>query len=95
MGQKEQVRITVRVQPNASQNSVVSFQDGVLRVRIAAPPIKGKANQELVEFLSSLLGVSKGSLSIEKGMSAKTKTVAVRGLGQDYILRLLEKYQIH
>ena len=95
MMQKESVRIVVRVQPNASQNSVVSFQDGVLRVRIAAPPIKGKANQELVEFLSDLLGVSKGSLSIEKGMNAKTKTIAVRGLGQDYILRLLEKLQVH
>lgn len=93
MAQKEQVRITVRVQPNAGQNSVVSFQDSVLRVRIAAPPVKGKANQELVEFLSELLGVSKSSLSIEKGISSKNKTIAVRGLEQDYILRLLGNYR--
>jgi uncharacterized protein (TIGR00251 family) len=93
--QKEQMRITVHVQPNANQNKVVGFRDGVLHVRIAAPPIKGKANQELVKFLSTLLGVSKSSLSIEKGVTGKKKTVAVRGLGQDRVSRLLEKYRTH
>ncbi|MFC1925030.1 DUF167 domain-containing protein [Chloroflexota bacterium] len=91
--EKEQCRFEVRVQPNAGQNSVTSFQDGVLRVRIAAPPVKGKANQELVEFLSRLLGVNKSSLSIEKGMNSKRKTIAVMGLEQDHILRLLENSQ--
>ena len=91
--QKEQIRITVHVQPNASQNKVAGFKDGILQVSIVAPPIKGKANQELVKFLSSLLGVSKSSLSIEKGMTGKKKTIAVRGLGQEQVLRLLEKYQ--
>ena len=95
MVQKEQTRITVHVQPNATQNKVAGFRDGVLQVKITAPPIKGKANQELVKFLSSLLGVSKNSLSIEKGMTGKKKTVAVRGLGQDQVLRLLEKYRTH
>jgi uncharacterized protein (TIGR00251 family) len=95
MVQKEQVRITVHVQPNASQNNVVSFQDGVLQLRIAAPPIKGKANQELIKFVSSLLGVSKSNLSIVRGMTGKKKTVAIRGLGVDRVFRLLEKYETH
>ena len=93
--QKERIRITVHVQPNATQNKVAGFRDGVLQVKIAAPPIKGKANQELVKFLSSLIGVSKSSLSIERGVIARKKTVAVRCLGQDRVLRLLEKYQTH
>ncbi len=95
MVQKEQIRITVHVQPNATQNRVAGFRDGVLRVNIAAPPIKGKANQELVKFLSSLLGVSKNSLSIEKGMTSKKKTIAVKELVQDHVLRLLEKYRTY
>ena len=95
MEQKEQVIITVHVQPNANQNKVMSFRDSVLQVKIAAPPIKGEANRELVKFLSSLLGVSKSDLSIEKGTTSKTKTVAIRGLGQDGVLRELEKYQTH
>jgi uncharacterized protein (TIGR00251 family) len=91
--QKEQIRITVHVQPNAGQNKVAGFRDGVLQVRIAAPPIKGKANQELVKFLSSLLGVSKTNLSIEKGITSRKKTVAIRGLKRERVLGLLEKYQ--
>jgi len=92
VAQKEQIRITVHVQPNANKNKVTGFRDGVLQVRIAAPPIKGKANQELVKFLSSLLGISKGNLSIERGMTGQKKTIVVRGLGQDQIFRLLERY---
>jgi len=89
MIQKEQIRIVVHVQPNANENKVTGFRDGILRVRLAAPPIKGKANQELVKFLSSFLGISKSNLSIEKGMTSKRKTVAIKGLGQDQLFRLL------
>ncbi len=92
MAEKEQSKITVHTQPNASQNEVVSFKDGVLRVRIAAPPVKGKANQELIKFLSDVLGVSKSNLTIEKGLTSKNKTVAIRGLGQEQVVRLLERH---
>ena len=88
---KEKLRITVHVNPNAGENKVVGFQDGLLKVMIAAPPIKGKANQELLRFLSDLLGISKSNLAIEKGETSKKKTVAISGLSQSEVLRLLEK----
>lgn len=88
---KEKLRISVNVNPNAGQNKVVGFQDGLLKVMIAAPPIKGKANQELLRFLSDLLGISKSNLAIEKGETSKKKTVAISGLSQSEVLRLLEK----
>ena len=91
--QKEEIRIAVHIQPNASQNKVTGFRDSVMQVRIAAPAIKGKANQELIKFLSSLLGVSKNNLSIAKGITSRNKTLAVRGLEQNQVLRLLEKYR--
>ncbi len=87
MTEEVQTRIAVRVQPNASQNQVLGFKDGVLYVRIAAPPIKGKANQELIKFLSNILGVSKSSLTIEKGMTGKRKVIGIRGLTQDQVMR--------
>jgi len=71
---------------------MVGFRGGVLHVRVTAPPTKGKANQELVKFLSSLLGISKSNLSIERGMTGKKKTIAVRGLGRDQVFKLLERY---
>ena len=84
-------RIAVTVQPSASQNEVIRFKDGILHVRIAAPPIRDKANQELVEFLSDILGISKGNLTIEKGMTSKRKVIGVNGLSQDQVMRQLER----
>ena len=64
MREQETIRITARVQPNASRNEVLGFKDDVLLIRIAAPPIKGKANRELITFLSDILGVNKSNLTI-------------------------------
>jgi len=71
---------------------MVGFTDGVLRVKVSAPPIKGKANRELITFLSRLLGVGKGSVSIIKGHTTRNKVVAVDGLSREEVLkRLLPK----
>jgi len=92
MAEKEQSKIAVHIQPNASQNDVVGFKGGVLQVRIAAPPVKGRANQELIKFLSNVLGVSKSNLTIQKGITGRKKIVAISELGQEQVVRLLERY---
>ncbi|OGO36137.1 MAG: YggU family protein [Chloroflexi bacterium RBG_16_57_8] len=89
MVSKERARIRVHVHPNASRNQIVGFRDDVLHVKIAAPPVEGKANQELVGFLSGLLGVGKSSVTIERGAIGRRKTVAVSGLERGYVIRLL------
>jgi len=81
--------INVQVQPNASRNEVVGFEGDVLRVKIAAPPVKGKANRELIDFLSKRLGVSKGRITIEKGLTSRRKVIAIEGLSQDEIAKRL------
>jgi len=81
----------VRVQPNAGQNQVLGFKDGVLYVRIAAPPIKGKANQELITFLSDILGVSKSNLTIKKGITGKRKVIRITGLTQSQVMERTQK----
>ena len=82
-------RIRIEAQPHAHQNAVVGLEKGVLRLRIAAPPVGGKANEALVRFLAELLGVPKSDLSVEKGLTSRHKTVAVRGLTQEEIDRRL------
>jgi len=79
----------LRVHPNAAKNEVVDFTNGVLGVRIAAPPVKGKANKELIAFLSQLLGVSKSSLTILKGHTTRHKVVAIKGLSHEEVIKLL------
>lgn len=83
--------ITVQVQPNARHNQALGFEDGILRVKIAAPPVKGKANRELVRFLSQLLGVSKGSITIERGLTGRRKVIAIAGLDRDQIIECIKR----
>ena len=86
-----QARLTVRVQPKAKQNRLAGFKEGVLQVRITAPPVKGKANDALIKFLSECLGVSKSRLSIEKGLTGRMKTITIEGLTQSQVMGLLEE----
>jgi uncharacterized protein (TIGR00251 family) len=81
--------VSMLVQPNAGRNEVVGFEDGVLRVRIAAPPVKGKANRELIDFLGKRLGVSKRSITIEKGLTSRRKVIGVEGLSRDEVMKRL------
>ncbi|MBA7715324.1 hypothetical protein ES703_124365 [subsurface metagenome] len=84
-----EVKISLRVYPNASRNEVVGFANGILRVKVSAPPSKGKANRELITFLSRLLGVGKGSVNIIKGHTTRNKVVAVDGLSQEEVMKQL------
>jgi uncharacterized protein (TIGR00251 family) len=82
-------RLRLRVHPNASRNELAGFTDGVLQVRVAAPPVKGKANRELTTFLSQALGVSQSSLTIVKGHTSRNKVIAIDGLSQEDIIKRL------
>jgi len=84
-----EVKISLRVYPGASRNEVVGFTDGVLRVKVSAPPIRGKANRELITFLSQLLGVGKGSVDIIKGHTTRNKVVAIDGLSREEVMKRL------
>ena len=66
----EQARISVLVRPGATRNEVVSFVNGAWHVKVAAPPEKGKANRELIAFLSEALGLSKARVNILSGHTA-------------------------
>ena len=82
-------RISLRVHPNAGRDEILGFTDGVLQVKIAAPPIKGKANERLVAFLSRLLGVGKGSISIIRGHTSRNKLIKISNLSRKDIIERL------
>lgn len=82
-------RLQVKVTPNASRNEITGLIDGVLQVKVSAPPVKGKANKELTAFLSQALGVKKSSLSIVKGQTSRNKVIAIEGLSRDDIIKRL------
>ena len=86
----DKARLVIRVQPNARQNEIVGFREGVLHLKIAAPPVKGRANQQLVEFLGEILGVAKSRVIIEKGKTGRKKFVSIRGLNMEDVNNLIK-----
>lgn len=70
-------RIPVRVIANAKTTEVVGRRDGAWLIRLAAPPIEGRANKELVAFLAETLGLAPSDLDIVRGHASKTKLIDV------------------
>lgn len=75
-------RILVRVQTNTRRSEIVSFEEGVLRIKLSAPPVKGKANKALIEFLRKTLKVSRNNIEIEKGATSRQKIVSIKNMDQ-------------
>ncbi len=79
----------VRVVPRASRSGVAGVQGDALKLRITAPPVEGKANDECIRLLAELLGVKRGQVTIIAGHASRTKTVAVEGLKVDQVASLI------
>jgi uncharacterized protein (TIGR00251 family) len=82
-------RLAVRVQPGASRDEVRSFVDGVLAVRVSAPALEGRANKAVCRLLAKWLGVPQSAISVIRGERSRDKLIAVEGLDQQELERLL------
>ena len=71
------LKFRVQVVTRASRSEIVGEHDGFLRVRIAAPPVEGAANEELVKLLAKKFKVSKTSVDIISGHSSRVKQVVI------------------
>ncbi len=74
------VVILVTASPRASRSEVAGVAEGRLRIRVAAPPVEGAANEELVRFLAKALGVPRSAVAVTAGAVGRRKTVQVRGV---------------
>ncbi|OGO00953.1 MAG: YggU family protein [Chloroflexi bacterium RBG_13_51_52] len=81
------IRLAVRVTPNAGRNEITDLKDGVLYIKIAAPPEKGKANKELIGFLAERMGIKKASLLIIKGQTSRNKVISIQGMSNEELLK--------
>jgi hypothetical protein len=84
------ITFAVRVVPRASRSEIAGEQEGALRVRVAAPPVEGAANVELVRTLARALGVPRSAVEIASGHTSKTKLVRVAGASGERLLSLVE-----
>ena len=77
--------IRIRVAPRSSSNGIVGEENGVLKIRLTAPPVEGKANKALRGLLAKRLGLPKGSIEIVSGEKSRNKTVRIRGLSRQEV----------
>ena len=76
-------RIHLHVAPRASRTRVMGLHDGRVKLAVAAPPVEGQANDEIVKFLARALGVGRDAVRIASGDTGKRKIVEVRGVSAD------------
>lgn len=79
-GNAEGTILTVRAQPGARQKGVLGEYDGALRVAVTAAADKGKANQAIVELLSSTFGIPKSAVELVGGATSRQKRILLRGI---------------
>lgn len=78
--------LAVRVIPRSSKNEISEIQsDGTIKVRLTAPPVDGKANKALIEFLADVLDLAPSKLEIVAGESARDKLIVVLDLDPDTV----------
>ena len=76
------MKLRVRATPNARKSEIIDWEEDaqwgrVLRVRVGAPAVEGKANAELQAFLAKTLGLAKSKILIQKGAGSRFKTFEI------------------
>lgn len=77
---KHETIIKIKVEPRSSRSGVVGQYGDALKVKLAAPPVEGKANEELIKVLAKEFGISKKDIEIISGHSSKNKVVRLTGV---------------
>ena len=79
----------IKVKPNSKKDELNIDPDGMIQVRITAPPVDGKANKYLIAFLAGFFGVSKSKITLLKGESNRFKTIKIDAEEGDIQKKLL------
>jgi uncharacterized protein len=85
----EGVVFLVRVQPRASRDEVSGIVEGAMKVRLQAPALEDRANTALCEYLARLLKTPKSAVRILSGERSRIKRIAIRGVTEDEVRKLL------
>ncbi len=81
---------TVRVVPRASKSEIVGAHGGALKIRLAAPPVDGAANEELIKLLAKYFEVQRSAVEIVSGTTAKLKQVRIVGAKYEKLREISE-----
>ncbi|WP_148715072.1 DUF167 domain-containing protein [Chitinolyticbacter meiyuanensis] len=71
--------LSLHIQPGARKTEIAGLYDGALKLRLAAPPVDGKANEALLHYLAERLGLPRRALELKSGATSRRKLVRVNG----------------
>lgn len=89
------VTLECRVQPGARRTEVVGFHGDALKIKVAAPPVDGAANEELMRFVAERLGVRASSVSLLKGASSRQKVLLIKGVALEAVAAAMAPAPAH
>ena len=79
----------MRLQPRASSSRITGEKDGVIQIRVTAPPVDGEANAALEKLVARKLGIAKSKVKVVKGETSREKVLEIDGLGEADARRML------
>ncbi|MEW6608707.1 MAG: DUF167 domain-containing protein [bacterium] len=80
----------IKVIPKASKNEILELTDGLLKIKVTAPPVEGAANEAVIKLLARELGLKKSQMAIVQGQKSKIKTIELNGVTEDELSRYIE-----
>ena len=83
----------IKVVPGSSRTAFCGMHDGIVKVKVAAPPEKGKANKALADYLAKVLAVKKNAVTIVSGQTCPIKRISVEGIDSDDVKSTFERLQ--
>jgi uncharacterized protein len=86
---KDGAILTVHIQPRASTTECVGIHGDAIKIRVAAPPVDGAANDELIRFLARRLSLPSTSVQIHSGADGRHKRVLVKGVSVELVMTRL------
>lgn len=84
------IALRVHVQPGAGETKAMGRHGNALKIRVAAPPEKGRANEATVEYLADVLGLKKSEVEIVSGQTARQKKVSLKGIEAPALVKRLD-----
>jgi uncharacterized protein (TIGR00251 family) len=90
-GPEAPITLSIRIQPRASKNEIVTRLNGGLKIRLTAPPVDGAANEALVKFLAGTLSIPRSQVEIVSGHTSREKIVRISGIKGAEVKRLLNE----
>jgi len=85
------ITLTLHIQPGAKKSEFAGLHGDALKIRLAAPPVDGKANEALIRFIADALGLAKSAVHLKSGHTSRRKVLEILGTSTTTIAGLADR----